>query len=63
MEIAKFFYDTCIPINACNSRYFQRMFDAVIAIGSGFKIPTYHDLRLHLLMNSKKEVQLWVDNI
>ncbi|KAL0325294.1 UNVERIFIED_CONTAM: hypothetical protein Sradi_5098700 [Sesamum radiatum] len=63
VETAKFFYDTCIPINACNSRYFQRMFDAAIAIGPGYKVPTYHDLRLPLLKNFKKELQLWVDNI
>ncbi|KAL0288458.1 UNVERIFIED_CONTAM: hypothetical protein Sradi_7097100 [Sesamum radiatum] len=63
VETAKFFYDTCIPINACNSRYFQCMFDAAIAIGPGYKVPTYHDLRLPLLKDSKKELQLWVDNI
>ncbi|KAG8381166.1 hypothetical protein BUALT_Bualt06G0094100 [Buddleja alternifolia] len=63
MEIAKFFYDTCIPINACNSRYFQRMFDAAIAIGSGYKVPNYHALRIPLLRDAKKEVQLWVDSI
>ncbi|KAG8375895.1 hypothetical protein BUALT_Bualt09G0006700 [Buddleja alternifolia] len=63
MEIAKFFYDTCIPINACNSRYFQSMFDAALAIGPGYKVPSYHDLRLPLLRDAKKELQLWIDNI
>ncbi|KAL0447945.1 UNVERIFIED_CONTAM: hypothetical protein Slati_1922400 [Sesamum latifolium] len=63
LEVAKFFYDTCIPINACNSRYFQRMFDAALAIGPGYKVPTYHEFRLPLLKDAKKEVQLWVDNI
>ncbi|KAL0355690.1 UNVERIFIED_CONTAM: hypothetical protein Sradi_4015900 [Sesamum radiatum] len=63
LEVAKFFYDTCIPINACNSRYFQCMFDVALAIGPGCKVPTYHELRLPLLKDAKKEVQLWVDNI
>ncbi|KAG8367321.1 hypothetical protein BUALT_Bualt16G0060100 [Buddleja alternifolia] len=63
MEIAKFFYDTCIPINACNSRYFQSMFDAALAIGPGYNVPSYHDLRLPLLRDAKKELQLWIDNI
>ncbi|KAL0294964.1 UNVERIFIED_CONTAM: hypothetical protein Sradi_6858900 [Sesamum radiatum] len=63
LEVAELFYDTCIPINACNSRYFQRMFNAALAIGTGYKVPTYHELRLPLLKDAKKEVQLWVDNI
>ena len=42
MIVGKFFYDTCIPINAVNSIYFQPMFDAAIAIGPGYKVPTYH---------------------
>ncbi|XP_028114567.1 uncharacterized protein LOC114312528 [Camellia sinensis] len=37
MIVGKFFYDTCIPINAVNSIYFQPMFDAAIAIGPGYK--------------------------
>ncbi|KAL0406087.1 UNVERIFIED_CONTAM: hypothetical protein Slati_3922600 [Sesamum latifolium] len=62
IETARFFYDTCIPINACNSRYFQRMFDTVIAIAQDIKfllIMIYG----FLLKDSKKELQLWVDNI
>ncbi|KAL0359856.1 UNVERIFIED_CONTAM: hypothetical protein Sangu_0835000, partial [Sesamum angustifolium] len=39
------------------------MFDAAVAIGLGYKVPTYHDLRLPLLKDSKIELQLLVDNI
>ncbi|KAL0319669.1 UNVERIFIED_CONTAM: hypothetical protein Sradi_5228400 [Sesamum radiatum] len=39
------------------------MFDDALAIGPGYKVPTYHELRLLLLKDAKKEVQLWVDNI
>ena len=49
MVIAKYMYDTCTPINAANSMYFQKMFDAAIAIGPGFKVPSYHQLRVYLL--------------
>ncbi|KAH7842746.1 hypothetical protein Vadar_008682 [Vaccinium darrowii] len=63
MAVGKFFYDTCIPINACNSIYFQPMFDAAISIGPGFKVPTYHQLRVPLLTDHKKELQLFIDSL
>ncbi|CAL5356143.1 unnamed protein product [Camellia sinensis] len=63
MIVGKLFYDTCIPINAVNSIYFQPMFDAAIAIGPGYKVPTYHQLRVSLLRDSKKELQLYVDTL
>ncbi|XP_028118401.1 uncharacterized protein LOC114315968 [Camellia sinensis] len=63
MIVGKFFYDTCIPINAVNSIYFQPMFDAAIAIGPGYKVPTYHQLRVPLLRDSKKELQLYIDTL
>lgn len=63
MAVGKFFYDTCIPINACNSIYFQSMFDAAISIGPGFKVPTYHQLRVPLLTDHKKELQLFIDSL
>ena len=51
-----FFYDACIPINAVNSFYFKPMLDAIVAIGPGYKGPTYYQLRVHLLKDAKKEV-------
>ncbi|XP_031286483.1 uncharacterized protein LOC116145194 [Pistacia vera] len=38
------------------------MADAIAAIGPGYKIPTYHNLRVNLLRDAKKEVQLLVDS-
>ncbi|XP_031282565.1 uncharacterized protein LOC116141174 [Pistacia vera] len=61
MAIARLFYDSCIPINVINSIYFQPMVDAITAIGHGYKIPTYHNLRVNLLRDARKEVQLLVD--
>ncbi|XP_031272896.1 uncharacterized protein LOC116131388 [Pistacia vera] len=61
MAVARLFYDSCIPINVINSIYFQPMVDAITAIGPGYKIPTYHNLRVNLLRDARKEVQLLVD--
>ena len=57
-----FFYDACIPTNAVNSFYFKPILDAIVAIGSGYKGPTYYQLRVNLLKHAKKEVQLLVDS-
>ncbi|XP_031280662.1 uncharacterized protein LOC116139133 [Pistacia vera] len=62
MCVARFFYNACIPMNALNSIYFQPMLDAVAAIGPGYKQPTYDAMRVNLLRDAKKEVQLIVDN-
>ncbi|RVX06676.1 hypothetical protein CK203_029482 [Vitis vinifera] len=62
MAIGRFFYDACIPTNAVNSFYFKPMLDAISAIGPGYKGPNYHQLRVNLLKDAKKEVQLLVDS-
>ncbi|GKV21392.1 hypothetical protein SLEP1_g31376 [Rubroshorea leprosula] len=62
LAVARFFFDSCIPINAINSPYFQPMIDAIAAIGSGYKGPTYHAMRTSLLKDLKKEVQLLIDS-
>ncbi|XP_031273836.1 uncharacterized protein LOC116132325 [Pistacia vera] len=61
MTVARLFYDSCIPINVINPIYFQPMLDAITVIGPGYKLPTYHSLRVNLLSDAKKEVQLLVD--
>ncbi|XP_034690594.1 uncharacterized protein LOC117918192 [Vitis riparia] len=62
MAVGRFFYDACIPTNAVNSFYFKPMLDAISAIGPGYKGPNYHQLRVNLLKDAKKEVQLLVDS-
>ncbi|RVW28389.1 hypothetical protein CK203_109069 [Vitis vinifera] len=62
MAVGRFFYDACIPTNAMNSFYFKPMLDAISAIGPGYKGPNYHQLRVNLLKDAKKEVQLLVDS-
>ncbi|KAK4594044.1 hypothetical protein RGQ29_017929 [Quercus rubra] len=62
MSIARWMYDTCIPINAVNSSYYQPMFNAVAFYGPGYRGPNYHALRVPLLRDAKREVQLIVDS-
>ena len=38
------------------------MLDAIFAIGLGYKGPNYYQLRVNLLKDAKKEVQLFVDS-
>ncbi|XP_034695681.1 uncharacterized protein LOC117921833 [Vitis riparia] len=45
-----------------NSFYFKPMLDAISAIGLEYKGPNYHQLRVNLLKDAKKEVQLLVDS-
>ena len=62
MAIVRFLYDNCIPFNVMNSMYHQRMIDAVAAAGPGYKGPSYHAVRVPLLKDQKKEVQLLVES-
>lgn len=43
--IARWWYDYDIPFNASRSPYYEPMFDAIFAVGKGFKRPTLHELR------------------
>ncbi|KAL6321052.1 hypothetical protein AAG906_012036 [Vitis piasezkii] len=62
MAVGRFFYDACIPTNAVNSFYFKPMLDVISAIGPGYKGPNYYQLRINILKDAKKEVQLLVDS-
>ncbi|KAE8719669.1 peroxisome bioproteinsis protein 12 [Hibiscus syriacus] len=61
MAIAHWFYDACIPFHATLSPYFQPALDAINAIGPGFKGPSYHELRVNLLGDCKRECCLLVE--
>ncbi|XP_052622341.1 uncharacterized protein LOC128127706 [Lactuca sativa] len=62
LSIAMWFYDACIPMNACNSPYFQHKIDKITSIGYGYKAPNYHALRVNLLSDAKKSVSLLIDS-
>ncbi|KAK8941408.1 hypothetical protein KSP39_PZI009861 [Platanthera zijinensis] len=61
MAVARWFYDSCIPMNALNSIYAQKAIDAIAAIGPGYKLPTYYMMRVNLLRDCKEECQLLVE--
>ncbi|KAL3523232.1 hypothetical protein ACH5RR_016066 [Cinchona calisaya] len=63
MSIALWFYDACIPINAVNSPFYQNAIDHIAAMGHGNKGPSYHAMRVPLLQDAKKEVQLVIDSL
>ncbi|RVW90066.1 hypothetical protein CK203_035845 [Vitis vinifera] len=60
--VGRFFYNACIPTNAVNSFYFKSMLDVISAIGPRYKGPNYHQLRVNLIKDVKKEVLLLVDS-
>ena len=62
MVVGRLFYEACIPINVVNSFYFNPMLDIISVIGLGYKGPNYHQLRVNLLKDAKKEVWLLVDS-
>ncbi|KAL0325153.1 UNVERIFIED_CONTAM: hypothetical protein Sradi_5084600 [Sesamum radiatum] len=62
MAIALWFYDSCIPLNAFNSPFFQIAMSKVASMGHGYAGPSYHALRVSLLKDAKKQVALIVDS-
>ncbi|KAL0318749.1 UNVERIFIED_CONTAM: hypothetical protein Sangu_2031100 [Sesamum angustifolium] len=61
MAIALWFYDSCIPLNACNS-FFQIAMSKVASMGHSYAGPSYHALRVLVLKDAKKQVALIVDS-
>lgn len=53
MTIALGFYDTCIPINACFSSYFEATIDKLVSMVHGYKNHSCHALRVNLLEDDK----------
>ena len=60
--LGDFFYDACIPTNAVNSFYFTPMLNVIATICPIYKGLTYYQLRVNLLKDAKKKVQLLVDS-
>lgn len=56
IAVAKFMYHAGVPFNASNSLYFQRMADAIAAVGPGYRMPSYNSLRGELLAKCALEV-------
>jgi hypothetical protein len=62
LAIARWFFHANIPFNAIKSPYCQEAADAIASIGPGFKVPTYHDIRVNLLGDCKRECSLLVES-
>eukprot|EP00252_Welwitschia_mirabilis_P022173 TRINITY_DN5928_c0_g1_i1.p1 TRINITY_DN5928_c0_g1~~TRINITY_DN5928_c0_g1_i1.p1 ORF type:complete len:261 (-),score=43.03 TRINITY_DN5928_c0_g1_i1:457-1239(-) len=54
--IASWFYACAIPFNATRSPLYQKMFDAVITAGAGFKAPTYNQVRGPILDDCANDI-------
>ena len=56
IEIAKCFYECGVPFNVANSRQFEIAIESIAQYGSGFKPPSFHELREPLLAKCVKEI-------
>ncbi|XP_077249307.1 uncharacterized protein LOC143888789 [Tasmannia lanceolata] len=56
-------YDANLPFNFANSPFWQPIFDAVNALHSGYKAPTYNALRGSMLKNTVDEVNNYLEEI
>ena len=59
--VTKWFIDASIPFNANNSMFYQPMLDVVCAYGSGYKGPSFNQLRGPLLAKCVQETRNFVD--
>eukprot|EP00253_Pinus_taeda_P025018 PITA_25018 len=54
--LAKFFLWSDIPFSIVrNNPFFQPAVDAIASVGSGYKIPSYHDFRGRILQDQKRD--------
>ena len=56
MNVARWWHHYNVPFYASQSPYYQPMIDSITAIGSGFKEPSFYELRGPLLKNAVHEV-------
>ncbi|XP_042499920.1 uncharacterized protein LOC122078124 [Macadamia integrifolia] len=54
--VAKWFYKTGIPFKTVKLRSFEEMVEAIAQFGSGYKPPSYHELRVPLLQDEKAQI-------
>ncbi|XP_042521154.1 uncharacterized protein LOC122094419 [Macadamia integrifolia] len=54
--VAKWFYEAGIPFNTVKLRSFEEMVEAIAQFGSGYKPPSYHELRVPLLQDEKAQI-------
>ncbi|XP_028550349.1 uncharacterized protein LOC110098198 [Dendrobium catenatum] len=62
LAVGRWFYDSCIPFNAINYAFAQKAIDVIAAIGPGYKLSSYHKLRVNILQDCKEECKLLIDS-
>ncbi|XP_038713411.1 uncharacterized protein LOC120007282 [Tripterygium wilfordii] len=62
LAMSKWLIDACLPFNAVNSKFYQHAIDAIASMGAGYKGPSFHDMRGHLLTKNVAEVRNFVEN-
>ncbi|XP_042988710.1 uncharacterized protein LOC122316246 [Carya illinoinensis] len=63
MAVARWWYDSNLPFNAAQSKFYQPAIDAMTAIRPGFKGPSLYELRGNLLKMAMNEVQDYLQQI
>ncbi|XP_042980054.1 uncharacterized protein LOC122310240 [Carya illinoinensis] len=63
MVVAHWWYDSNLPFNAAQSKFYQPAINAMTAIESGFKGPSLYELRGNLLKMAVNEVQEYLQQI
>ncbi|XP_042974622.1 uncharacterized protein LOC122306256 [Carya illinoinensis] len=63
MAVTSWRYDSNLPFNAAQSKFYQPAIDAVTAIGPGFKSLSLYELRGNLLKMAVNEIQDYLQQI
>ncbi|XP_077234178.1 uncharacterized protein LOC143876345 [Tasmannia lanceolata] len=63
MAVGMLCYDANLPFNVANSPYWQPMFNAINAEGSGYKAPSFHDLRGRILKKTLEDVNNYLREV
>ena len=62
LAVGRFWFDANLPFNAARSKFCQAMADGIAAVGSGYKMPSYHDLRGKILGKIVLEVNTFMEH-
>ncbi|XXG77329.1 hypothetical protein AAC387_Pa08g1502 [Persea americana] len=62
LAVGRFWFDANLPFNAARSKFCQAMADGIAAVGSSYKMPSYHDLRGKILGKIVLEVNAFMEH-
>jgi Protein of unknown function (DUF 659) len=61
LVVSKWMIDAGVPFNACNSKYYQPMLDAVASFVLSYRGPNFHNIRGYLLEKNVEEAKKFVE--